>query len=233
MLYFFVLIYFFKGALIIQSPRSKPSDDDSVSSDHTENIQGDIAQLKDSLFNLTYKYKSLGIVTKVHFGEIKQTYRDFIGTARSLITKKKDLLAESNVTEVYQALVTAVNQFSEIVDNRVICQNWLGTWEKAGMMRLKADFLRYIFEVEPTDEFRRKCLEAYKNARLFFIENDLQNKAEWVYLQMNYASFLYSSGSQSAAHFLSKKLANSLVAKRCGKDIQQRLKSNLILYSRY
>lgn len=224
-------------AVILETQQcKKPSDcddDDSLPSSHTENITVQLSQLKDSLFSLNYRYNALGIVTKEYASELKQTYREFISAARDLVTRKREYLTQSQQTEVQEALNYAVEQYIDIVDNKVVCQNWLSAWDKGGLLRLKADFLRYLAEADrKNEEKRRRCHEAYKNARLFFLENEMTNKAEWVYLQMNYASFLYLTGSRGAAQFLSRKIATSLVAKRCGKEIRDRLHSNLILYSK-
>uniref|UniRef100_A0A5K3EFT1 14_3_3 domain-containing protein n=1 Tax=Mesocestoides corti TaxID=53468 RepID=A0A5K3EFT1_MESCO len=193
----------------------------------------EIAHLKRELFKLHSRFNSLCIITKDVVPELKLSYREVVFAIRTSLHSKKAVACQNTTNALGAAFVQCVEQFVQIINNKVLCQNWLGAWDKACLMRLKADFIRYLSETFPQNEdYQRKCHDAYKSARLFFIENRLQEKAEWVYLQMNYAIFLHSVGFPSLAQYISEKLMRSLVVRRCGKDIQQKLRSNLRFYNK-
>ena len=163
--------------------------------------------------------------------ELKQSYREVILTLRSRLNTKGLIVCQNSTSVLSATLIQCVEQFVHILDNRIMHHNWLGAWDKGSLLRLKADFIRYLYEAFPSNStYQLKCHEAYRSARLFFLENLLQDKAEWVYLNMNYATFLYTIGETNTARFINEKLINSLVVRRCGKDVKEKLKFNLQFY---
>lgn len=174
------------------------------------------------------RFRNAGITTKDVARELKHSYRGVILAIRSRLSSKKGIICQNSTKALGATLMQCVEQFAHIVDDRVMRHKWLEAWDRGCLLRLKADFIRYLYEAFPANlTYQLKCREAYKSARLFFLENGLQDKAEWVYLHMNYATFLHMLGDRSTARFINEKLIHSLVVRRCGKDIKAKLQLNL------
>ena len=192
-----------------------------------------VAQSKEILSHLNSRFGNAVITTRDVVRELKQSYREIILTLRSRLNLKEKVKCQNSTSVLSATLIQCVEQFAHILDNRIMHHNWLGAWDKGCLLRLKADFIRYLYEVFSDDEnYQLKCHEAYRSARLFFLENSLQDQAEWVYLNMNYATFLYMIGETTTARFINEKLINSLVVRRCGKDVKEKLKFNLQFYEK-
>uniref|UniRef100_A0A0R3XA42 Trafficking protein particle complex subunit 11 n=1 Tax=Hydatigena taeniaeformis TaxID=6205 RepID=A0A0R3XA42_HYDTA len=195
-------------------------------------IRVDEAEL-DPLLHPLGSNLNAGITTKDVARELRQSFRGIILTIRSRLSSEKGIICRNSTKALGAALMQCVEQFVHIVDDRVMRYKWLEAWDRGCLLRLKADFIRYLYEAFPANlTYQLKCQEAYKCARLFFLENGLQDKAEWVYLQMNYATFLYMLGNRSTALFINERLINSLIVRRCGKAIKAKLQLNLQFYSK-
>lgn len=164
--------------------------------------------------------------------DLKQSYRGIIFALRNLLNSRRDVKCKNAENALGAIMVQCVEQFVTLVNNKVVRHDWLPCWDKGCLMRLKADFIRYLYEIFPDNEsYRRKCHEAYRSARSFFLENCLKDRAEWVYLNMNYSAFFYMVGETSRAQFINERLLNTLVARRCGDEIQMKLLMNLKFYN--
>ncbi|KAL5971141.1 hypothetical protein TSMEX_001147 [Taenia solium] len=193
----------------------------------------EVAQFREALSKLNSRFRNAGITTKDVARELKHSYRGIILAIRSRLSSEKGIICQNSTKALGATLMQCVEQFVHIVDDRVMRHKWLEAWDRGCLLRLKADFIRYLYEAFPANlTYQLKCREAYKSARLFFLENDLQDKAEWVYLQMNYATLLHMLGDRSTARFINERLINSLVVRRCGKDIKAKLQLNLQFYSK-
>ncbi|KAL5109067.1 hypothetical protein TcWFU_006343 [Taenia crassiceps] len=198
-----------------------------------EETAKEVAQLRDALSTLNSRFRNAGITTKNVARELKHSYRRIILVIRSRLSSERGVVCQNSTKALGATLMQCVEQFVHIVDDRVMRHKWLEAWDRGCLLRLKADFIRYLYEAFPANlTYQLKCREAYKSARLFFLEHGLQDKAEWVYLQMNYATFLHMLGDGSTARFINERLINSLVVRRCGKDIKAKLQLNLQFYSK-
>lgn len=187
---------------------------------------------KNNLYELSYDIGPSTVLGVAQLSDLKRRYRDVVLPIKNILTRHDLRIPDQNRSQLGQVLVNAVESFVTLADKQILNVCWFSAWQKASVIRQKADFLRYLVEVMPdSEEHTRRCQVAYKDAKLFFIENKLQSKAEWIYLQMNYATFLYTTGASNAATFITQKLTKSLTARRCGKEVMDRLTSNLKCYS--
>uniref|UniRef100_A0A183TMH6 Protein kinase domain-containing protein n=1 Tax=Schistocephalus solidus TaxID=70667 RepID=A0A183TMH6_SCHSO len=191
----------------------------------------DIREKKDGLYELSYSLFQTCILTNEKIPEIKRRYRDYVLSIRSFLTNPEVVVPQELREELKEQVRVVVEEYIRLLDEKVMRQFWAPAQDKASMLRLKADFLRYLLELNPGDEtYTRRCQMTYKDTKLFFVEHRLQKTVEWVYLQMNYAAFLYMTGALSAALYISRQLTKSPLLSRCSKEVQKRLQSNLKLY---
>ncbi|VDN29881.1 unnamed protein product [Dibothriocephalus latus] len=191
----------------------------------------DIKEKKDGLCELSYSLFQTCILTNEKIPEIKRRYREYVLSVRSLLTNPEITVPQELRGELKEQVKVAVEEYIRLLEEKVMRQFWAPVQDKGSMLRLKADFLRYLLELNPGEEsYATRCQMTYKDTKLFFIEHKLQKTVEWVYLQMNYAAFLYMTGALNAALYISRQLTKSPLLSRCSKDVQKRLESNLKLY---
>ncbi|CAL8101913.1 unnamed protein product [Calicophoron daubneyi] len=192
-----------------------------------------LTQLKtaeDERRELNYSLFQVAIITEQETKKIKSIYDKLVTLLRSAILHPP----LEDKKETYKAKLEAYcEEFIDIVDTRVIPHFWVAVQIKGTLLRLKADYLRYLFEINPKNgSYQVRAHNAYTEAKTFFIAHRLTKSLEWYRLRLNYAALLYLDGFPTAAMFICQQLLRSSKLKSFDAAIEQRVRRNVEFFKR-
>lgn len=196
-----------------------------------EKIAKELDKLRVALIGVCVRFKNEGITNRANAKELKQGYKEIIISLRDFLKSERKAKCKDVSNALKSMMIQCVEQFAILINNKVVPNDWLPHWDKASLLRHRADFIRYLCEVFPEIEsYKKKCNDAYRIARAFCIENNLKDRFEWIHLNMNYSVFLFTSGNTRLAQVINENILNSSLFHRCDEETQRRLEANRKMY---
>ncbi|CAH8562894.1 unnamed protein product [Dicrocoelium dendriticum] len=185
---------------------------------------------EDERRDLSYHIFQLAILTEQEIRKIRSCYESLVTQLRVAILcphldERKDTLKAK--------LRTYCEEFIQIVDERVMPYYWVSVQVKSHLLRLKADYLRYLFEIHPKNgTYQVRAHNAYTEAKSFFVSHRLTRTSEWYRLRLNYSALLYLDGFPTAAMFLCQRLLKSAKLKLFDSAFEKRIRKNVDFFKR-
>ncbi|VDP68594.1 unnamed protein product [Echinostoma caproni] len=180
--------------------------------------------------DLNYDLFQVAILTERETRRIKTCYERLVPTLRLAILhhpidEKKEGLKHK--------LRNYCEEFIELVDHRIAPHFWVAAPIKGHFLRLKADYLRYLFEIHPKcGAYQVRAHNAYTEAKAFFTHSHMTKTVEWFRLRLNYAALLYLDGFPTAAMFICQQLLKSNKNKLMDQTMEQRIRRNVEFFKR-
>ncbi|KER26755.1 hypothetical protein X801_07034 [Opisthorchis viverrini] len=190
----------------------------------------DVSAAEDEHRDLLYSIFNLGILTEPDTKKIRICHERLVNRIRRAILNP--LLEEKK--ELMKAKLRAYcEEFIQIVDERVLPFYWVSVFVKGNLLRMKADFLRYLFEIHPENGiYQVRAHNAYTEAKAFFAEHRMNKSLEWCRLKLNYATLLYLDGFPTAAMFSCQQLLKSAKSKVYDARFERRVRKNVDFFKR-
>lgn len=190
----------------------------------------EVNSAEDERRDLNYDLFQLAIITENETRRIKACYEKLVPSLRVIILRSP--LDEKK--EVYKSKMRDYcEEFIELVDRRIAPHFWVSTSIKGHFLRLKADYLRYLFEIHPKcGIYQVRAHNAYTEAKAFFTQNHMTKTVEWYRLRLNYAALLYLDGFPTAAMFICQQLLKSTKSKLINTTMEQRIRRNVEFFKR-
>ncbi|KAF6769495.1 hypothetical protein AHF37_12590 [Paragonimus kellicotti] len=190
----------------------------------------EVTEAEDERRDLNYAIFDLSILTEHDTKRIRSCYERLVSRIRLIILnpqleEKKDMFKSK--LRIY------CEEFIQIVDDRVIPYYWVSIYVKGNLLRLKADFLRYLFEIHPKNgNYQVRAHNAYTEAKTFFTTHRMTKTSEWYRSRLNYAALLYLDGFPTAALFICQQLLKSAKTKVFDSAFEKRIRKNVDFFKR-
>ncbi|TGZ73051.1 hypothetical protein CRM22_001734 [Opisthorchis felineus] len=190
----------------------------------------DVSAAEDEHRDLVYSIFNLGILAEPDTKKIRICYERLVNRIRRAILNP--LLEEKKET-MKAKLRAYCEEFIQIIDERVLPFYWVSVFVKGNLLRMKADFLRYLFEIHPENGgYQVRAHNAYAEAKAFFAEHRMNKSLEGCRLKLNYATLLYLDGFPTAAMFSCQQLLKSAKSKVYDARFERRVRKNVDFFKR-
>ncbi|KAA3680647.1 uncharacterized protein DEA37_0005323 [Paragonimus westermani] len=190
----------------------------------------EVTEAENDRRDLNYAIFDLSILTERDTKKIRSCYERLVNRIRlviqtSQVEEKRDMFKSK--LRIY------CEEFIQIVDDRVKPYYWVSIYVKGNLLRLKADFLRYLFEIHPQNgNYQVRAHNAYTEAKLFFTTHRMTKTSEWYRSRLNYATLLYLDGFPTAALFICQQLLKPSKTKAFDSVFEKRIRKNVDFFKR-